>query len=233
MLKLLRIFSVIEKYYPEVATPEIKAYCSEADSPESERTGKFKLGYNSLKWALCSVNELNPDAVKNLFRDILFEFYARELPFQQIEINILTFSAMYPYKAQLKQRNTIDVTMLETFNIDPSSRTCFGTSPQTGFLFIINPTTQNLTSKIFRETPADAIIFNNKYYNSAGITFRVKSKLNGMVGFKNYLLDKLSSCEPGWTTIGEDINTIINYGKLPENLIDTNKIIQIIKNYNW
>jgi hypothetical protein len=226
MLKLLRIFTVIEKYYPEVATPEIKAYCTEADAPETERTGQFELGYNSLKWALCSVNDINPDAVKNLFRDILFEFYARQLPFQQIEINILTFSAIYPYKAQLKQRSTVDISTLGSFSLS------IGEGRGEAF-FIINESTQNLTSKIFRETQADAIIFNNQYYNSAGIIFRVKSKLNNMAGFKNYLLDKLSACEPGWTTIGEDMNTIINYGKLPENLIDTNKIIEIIKTYNW
>ena len=224
-MKLLRIFSVIEKHYQEVATPEIKAYCTEADAPEAERTGQYKLGYNSLKWGLCAVNEINPDAVKNLLRDILFEFYARQLPFQQLEINILTFSAMYLYKAQLKQRNTIDVATLPSFVIASEAKQ--------SLCFVVNESTQNLTSKIFRETTADAIIFNNQYYNSAGITFRVKSKLNNMAGFKNYLLDKLSACEPGWTTIGEDMNTIINYGKLPENFIDTNKIIQIIKNYNW
>ena len=216
-MKLLRIFSVIEKHYPEVATQLIRNYCTEADAPESERTGQFNLGYNSLKWALCAVNEINPDAVKNLFRDILFEFYARQLPIQQLEVNILTFSAMYPYKAQLKQRNTIDVTELPGEVIG-------------NLKFIINNTNKNLTSVIMQKTSADAVVFHNPDTKASGIIFRIHSKLNIYMGFKHYLIDSLDKIEEGWMALGNDLNLIINHGN---SSVTPDQIIKIIKNYNW
>lgn len=222
-MKLLRIFSVIEKHYQEVATPEIKAYCTEADAPEAERTGQYKLGYNSLKWALCSVNEINPDAVKNLLRDILFEFYARQLPFQQLEMNILSFSAMYSYKAQLKQRNTIDIETLPSFSLS------FGEGRGEA-LFIINNTNKNLTSVIMQKTSADAVIFHNPDTSASGIIFRIHSKANIYMGFKHYLIDTLEKIEEGWMGLGDDLNLIINHGN---SSVTTDQIIKIIKNYNW
>ena len=216
-MKLLRIFSVIEKHYPEVATQLIRNYCTEADAPESERTGQFNLGYNSLKWALCAVNEINPDAVKNLFRDILFEFYARQLPVQQLEVNILTFSAMYPYKAQLKQRQTIDVTELPGEVIG-------------NIKFIINNTNKNLTSVIMQKTSADAVVFHNPDTKASGIIFRIHSKLNIYMGFKHYLIDTLDKTEEGWMALGDDLNLIINHSN---SSVTTDQIIQIIKTYNW
>lgn len=226
-MKLLRIFSVIEKHYPEVATQLIRNYCTEADAPESQRTGQFNLGYNSLKWALCAVNEINPDAVKNLFRDILFEFYARQLPIQQLEVNILTFSAMYPYKAQLKNRSTVDISTLGSFSLS------IGEGRGEAF-FIINNTSQNLTSKIFRETRADAIVFHNPETHAAGVIFRVNSRLNILAGFKKYLYEILTLLEQdnklAWDTLGDDLNLIINHGN---SSVTTDQIIQIIKNYNW
>lgn len=225
-MKLIYILSAIKKHYPEVVNQAIEDYCTEADAPEGERTGNFNIGYNSLKWGLCAINEIEPKAVVNTLRDILFEFNARKLPFQQLEMNILSFAAMYPYKSMLKKRQPIDIETLPTFSLSPDSGL-------RASVFIINTTEQNITAQLMKKTRADGIIFNNPVSHAAGIIFRVNSRLNLLTGFKNYLLNSLTGIEQKsfeWKTLGDDMNLIINHGN---SSVTTDQIIEIIKNYNW
>ncbi|MBW8331142.1 MAG: hypothetical protein K0M40_03900 [Prolixibacteraceae bacterium] len=222
MLRLTYIYSNILKYYPEVSHPEIEQYCIESDKPKEYRTGNYLYGFNSLKWGLCMVNDIDPKAVRNVMRDIIFELIARGLQFALLETKIMTFSAMHPYKDHFNQRYTIPIDSLEHRVIG-------------NYLFVINNHAQNLAGRIFSETEADAILFHNPLSHSAGIVFRNSSQINKLNELKDYLFKSFSAIEPGWITIGEDKTLIINHGhaNLSPSSIQIPELIQIIENYSW
>ena len=162
-MKLTPILANIQKYYPELNLSQFQNYCAQADAPETEKTNQFHFGYNSLKWALESINTINPDAVKNTMLFIIFEQNARNLPFKTIQHNINSYTAILPFKSQIQQRETINISTLQTIKAGP-------------FFFCINNTTQNLTAQIFRKTTADAILFVNPDTKAAGIILINKKK---------------------------------------------------------
>ena len=113
-MKLTPILANIQKYYPELNLSQFQNYCAQADAPETEKTNQFHFGYNSLKWALESINTINPDAVKNTMLFIIFEQNARNLPFKTIQHNINSYTAILPFKSQIQQRETINISTLQT-----------------------------------------------------------------------------------------------------------------------
>lgn len=197
-MKLLPLYRLTERHY-QVANFFVEEYCTQADAPEASKTGQYHFGYGSLKWALMSINDLDPTIIKDLFRNILFEHIARQFPITKLEHNILQYAMLYPWKDRIRQRETINVNTLVTGAIGPCQ-------------FIINDTEQNLTAQIFRRTTADAIIFHNPATHAAGFVFRINSGANLLAGFKHYLLASVTATEEGWTAIGPDMNLIINHG---------------------
>jgi hypothetical protein len=219
-LHLSKLFWVIETYYPECAKQQLKDYCTQSD--EHEKSGDYFYGYNSLKWALHAVNEIDPKAVKDVFRNIIFEYIARGFGMEKIQYDILNFGAMHQFKAQLRQRITVDIDDFQIIPIGP-------------YEFLINETNQSLANRAFIKTSADAILFRNPEKLSAGITFRMNSGLNQLTGFKHYLINELLAIEPGWKSIGDNSALIINHGhtsKTPT-IITISQIIKIIESYNF
>jgi hypothetical protein len=219
-LKLGKLFWTIETFYPECALPELKDYCLKADDPE--KSEQYHFGYGSLKWAIFSVNEFDPKAVKDVFRNIIFEYIARGFRFEIIEYSALTFAAMYPYKTLMRNRNTVDISEFQVIPIGPHK-------------FLINETPFTTTNQAFIKTEADAILFINPEKRSAGINFKYNSPLNNFTGFKQYLLHELHKVEPGWKSVGDNTTLIINHGTLSKTptILTMSQFISIIESYNF
>jgi hypothetical protein len=224
-MTLIPLYNLIRTHYPEINCPTIEDYCTNADQPR-ESSGNFHTGYNSLKWALMAINDIDPAAVKNVIRDIIFEYIARQLTIERLEYHILSFCAVKPFKQLIYANQPKEIADTDMFPI----HTIAGK-----YKIIINLSTRILTGQIFKKTRVDAIIFRNTEIKSAGFIFRPNPncELNQLVGFKNYLYDQLSSIEPGWKTVGDDINMIANFGspsKTPSN-IEADDILQLVIKY--
>lgn len=224
-MKLIPLYNLILNHYPEVAHPDIQTYCMNADYPES-RVIENNFGYNSLKWALMAINDIDPAAVKNVLRDIIFEYVARNFTAEKINYKILSFAAVKPYKQRIYENQPVELSDTEKFPI----RIIAGK-----YKVMLNLSTRSMTGQIFKKTRVDAILFHNPEINSAGFIFRPspECEFNQLIGFKNYLYNELSQIEPGWKTVGDDFNMIANFGapsKTPTKLT-ADDILSIINRY--
>ena len=173
-----------------------------------------------------AVNDIDRSVVKHVIRDIIFEYIARRFTIERLEYHILSFCAIKPFKQQIYANQPKEVSDTELFPV----HTVAGK-----YQIMMNLSTRILTGQIFKKTRVDAIIFRNPEIKSAGFIFRPNPncELNQLVGFKNYLYDQLSAIEPGWKSVGTDINMIANFGnpaKTPSN-IEADDILQLAIRY--
>jgi len=233
-MKLLPLLEKIRLRQPNLVTPFVLEYFQWADVTGDNKP--YFYGKWSLKWALSVISpHLTDGQLRTLVHHIVSELAIAETPEETAQYNAVKMSAMAPYRNFLNEvKNLTDVASLPSFHAG-------------GFKFVVNNTTDNLSSMILRRTNADAIVFVNPEHQSAGITIRVNSKLNLLTGFKEYLRNTLPT-EPGWnitnayTTVVEtnnkdnsDLcqNMFINYGQQTKTPTShtVESITQIINNY--
>ncbi|HAH24902.1 MAG TPA: hypothetical protein DCL77_14305 [Prolixibacteraceae bacterium] len=205
-MNLLNIYIAIVSHELTLADTSIEAYCAQSNDLASERTEKYNFGYMSLKWALYQIQAIAPDRVKHIFKAILIEHLAFNKTIDDLQYQILKYSAVAEYKKQIRE-NTKD-------RIDLNDLPVVSTG---GFNILINETGHNLTARIFRNTKADAILFIETATGKAGLQFRVNSEMNKHEGFKTYFLNQVQAAEANWTFVGETNNLIIHHG-LPDQL---------------
>ncbi len=188
------------KLCPAQVTPLVEEYCYWADKLEEEKP--YYYGTNSLKWVLYKIRELSlTDAQeKTMVHHIILELYVSDDAKNKIQFDAGRLNAFRPWKQFLiSQNQEVDIKDLPRFQVMK-------------FLFIENETTHSLTSRIFKGTRADGIVFRNPEIKSSGIIFRVNSRINQIDELKDYILSQLQSIENGWETFGDDRHMIVNYG---------------------
>jgi hypothetical protein len=228
-MKLSIYYSYLLRFDPDIANPEIEAYCTQSDLPPSSVSGlpssvpereavegRFHFGHKSLKWAMYQIDEIDPKRAKHVFKAIMIEHKAREKSILDIQYNILNYAALAEYKQIIRSRTkgTIDIETIGHFTAGD-------------FIFAINETTENLTARIFRDTNADAILFRNPETLSAGIIFRSNLRTFHSGLPTSDLFKHISESEPGWKASAinpeGDGGSIINHGA-PSNTATTHTI---------
>lgn len=218
-VKLSHLSNAFFNHYPEVEAQDIKNYCETSEDPD--KWDEVFTGFNSLKWGIESIDNIDCDMVMPVFKGVCFEYAARKLKPEHLQYHIMSFAAFDYYRPRLKRQSKVDISNLSQINI-------------AGWLFCINNTNQNLTSQIFRRTKVDAIIFHNPETNAAGVIFRVNGVLNQIFHplAKKELLAKLREMEEGWTSIGDDQNLIINHGhkNKTRSAVSTQQLTELVNN---
>ena len=195
------------RHYPELqlkAMPFLEPYCLESDNtpkPESN----YYYGFNSLKWLIYTIRDMpehdNPK-VFEVFFNIITEHFATDRPDADVQHKVLSYKAAFPYKS-IKQAVLPNPSELPLLQVGQ-------------WLFCINDTPHAITSRIFKQTRADAIIFRNEDIRSAGIVYRVISPINKLIAQKSDLFMQLSKHGQGWAAIIDpnlnQVNLIINPG---------------------
>lgn len=200
MEKLMRSF---QKHKPEVVPPFIEEYCIVSEQPGHDK--KFNFGFGSLKWAMYRLHEIDNDNLQIIFYGIMCEFKLDMLNENDIQFKVQKSYFLRKYRKELNQWPSIPaIENTETFTVGE-------------YTFAVNTSNLNLTSRIFRHTNVDAIVFVNPVTLEAGVAIRIDAKLNNLEGFKQYLLNILSQKEEGWSICGEHRNRVMTYGKLSEN----------------
>jgi hypothetical protein len=216
-MKLTHLIQNINKFYPQLINAFLADYCYDSDSLNPNR--EYHYGYGSLKWAISFLAEnKEPSMVPKIFYQILLEHKALGKTEADLQYHILNYPAIYDYKKELDARTTPDIRLLRNAKIG-------------NWLFVFNDTNTSLTSKVFRHTRADAIIFTNSVKQSAGITFRPQSKIVEEKGLLAHIFHTCQSIEPGWKQVGETL--ITNHGaenKTPTS-VTTDIMFQIIESY--
>jgi len=198
-MNLSTYYSFIQQTDPDLANPEIEDYCNIADEIQTDK--KYNYGINSLKWAMFQISPIDPKRIKHVFKSILIEHKARNKSINDLQFQIMRYSAVAEYRLKIKENTNkrIDLATIDHF-------------AAADFNIVVNETGLNLTARIFKETNADAILFTEPELQKAGLQIRVNSKLNLREGFKQYFFDQVSEIEAGWTFVGDTQHLIINHG---------------------
>lgn len=238
---LTTLYDFTIRHYPELqnkAIPFLEPYCLESNLPASSdlpasadlaaSIKPFHYGFNSLKWLIYTIRDLpahDNHKVFEVFFNVVTEHLATDRPDTDIQHRILSYKAALPYKDMKKA-------MLPAPDELPFLK--IGQ-----WLFCINDTPYAITSRIFKQTRADAIIFRNEDIRSAGIVYRVVSPINTLTAPKSELFMQLSKHGVGWTAILDprlqQVNLIINPGHKAEGKnyftdITVDELTEIVKN---
>lgn len=223
-----KILDTLKRVYPHLLTPFIIDYFEWADKPAQEKP--YFYGKWSLKWALATIIEegATPTQLRTVMHHILLQLKGVEDTENIVQFNTTILVALSPWKEALNRRKIqTDINALPQFFAGK-------------YKFVINESSDNLTSMIFRRTNADAIIARNPETLAASVIFRINSPINHLVGFKFYLYEELITSETGWKTLGQEddpdkINVFINHGiQSGTSTIHTiETLTRIILNYSW
>lgn len=216
-LKLLPLFTWYENNIALIPITGLHNYCMQADLVE--KTEDFSFGFDSLKWALVTLNSIGYNT-RPIFQNIIFEATSLNYDLHKLQFHISSMYTLKPYIKEMKQHKTISLSELQQITIGP-------------YQWVINNTEHNLTSKIMKQTQANGILFHNPNTHAAGVVFRVANKINKEVALKAELFNAFSNAEEGWNAIGTDQNLIINHGA-PNGTasnIQIDQMIEIIDNF--
>ena len=203
-IKLITLYNNITNRFPALGNQFLQDYCQGADDPNPDKP--YHYGYNSLKWFIFTLHTqgiVPLQMVSQVFFNIISEKKSLDKDDRSLQNHILSYNAAFPYKNQLRTISLPDPFSLPILEIG-------------GWLFCINDTGYSITSRIFRNTHADAILFCSKEQRAAGIVYRVNSEICKLNKEKSSLFLKLYTHGQGWIAVAgidkENINLIHNPG---------------------
>lgn len=203
MKTLYNLYEQLKKHVAILISEELSEYCEESKIPETERSGKYHFGKNSLKWFFNSLSDtrLDDDEMFDAFYQAIAEAKALELTYEHLnDVRLLrqTKRAFWNYLKQKKAPtfNPKDLNKLEKIEIQ-------------GFTVVLNPTQFNITRLIFSRLKADLILATNNEYPEAAFILRSDSKIVE-TGLGKYIFDSLQGSYHHWASKGEPINLVVS-----------------------
>jgi len=201
-VKLNSLYNRLAKYEPALVSSFLQDYCASSETPDNTKSG-FHFGYNSLKWLIMTVRNMpnaDNETLYQLFYQLVIEKKALDKSDHSLQHKILSYNAAREYR-NIEKAELPEISQLPQITVGK-------------WQFIINSTQHNLTSRIFKHTRADAVLFNNPVTEAAGIIYRVNSQLNKMLEHKAKTFLAFGRHGSGWRTVGKDsdFNLIINPG---------------------
>lgn len=236
----MQLSQLLTKQPTALVTPFIADYAAEADRPAHNK--KYYFGRGSLKWALSIIltspnsppfpssggvavgrggKGLTDAEIRVLLHHILLELATLPNPEETCQFEIWSLTSLTLWRGViLEQKRTYNIAALLSFFAG-------------NYKFICNPTGLNLTGMIFRKTNADAIIMYDPEQQSAGLVFRVNSRIMENDDFVIYMIKALAASEPGWNAVGDPVNLFINHGLRNQTptIHNTETILKIIQDY--
>jgi len=191
MLLLTRILTPIQRHHPEVVSDFITDYCTLADKPGDET---YHYGWGSLKWALCYVAETDPDNVGLMLFNILCEAIAKDFDNTHFETGMLKFHSLKNFRAELKEKEPIDVSALPYEMVGR-------------YKIIINTTGRQISAMILKKIPSADIIVSVHQGSHPTVTIRKKS--GNAPQLEEGVLDLLGTEDGGWSLLTNPTGTTI------------------------